>query len=233
MCLDPVTATGLALSLGGTVLGGMEQSKNTKRMVQARNDAAEAEMIRQRAFQDEAGSTFADTLGTFQPQRQAEALEQSQQKRTQQIQDRPLSDAGSVPLAGSAPSVVRENLASTFGEANTRARNDATRLGRLSGYDDFLFGNNINLSRSGGRLGEISSFARGSAGLLPVEQQAAANNAYRAPSGFADLLQLAGTGVGLAGMTGWNPFGGGGSNLGRIGYSSGQLGGFGRMVGGV
>lgn len=53
MC-DPVSATALLLSAGGTYLESREAQKNQDRMTSARNAAFERGMIKQRQFADEA-----------------------------------------------------------------------------------------------------------------------------------------------------------------------------------
>jgi hypothetical protein len=51
-------------------------------------------------------------------------------------------------------------------------------------------------------LGDIGAAARGTAGLMSLEQDAAMNNANKGTSGFGDFLQLAGSTGNLAASSG-------------------------------
>lgn len=208
MC-DPVSIAGVGLSMVGSFANAREQARNQARMVSARNEAALAEQQRQRAYADEGRSTQNQTLDRFTSGRQSQALGQATASRT-------ASNTAAVTrpdygTESTAPSVVKGEIARKVGEAVSKGRAQAGALARLGAYQDQGFGNRVALARGGNQLGNINSFSAGSAQLLPLEQQAAAINAQRSPSGFGDALMLAGSAAGMAGARGWNPFAGSGT----------------------
>lgn len=229
MC-DPVIGAGLALSAAGALANSREQASNAKRMSKASERAALREFDRQDDFQAEAGQVFDTTLDKFERPAQDQALADATAQRVRTTQDAVDAPAGT-PAAGAAPTVVQGEIARKMVEAFQKARRGAGALGKLSARDDLEFDNRVALARSGGQLGDINSMSRGSASLLPYEQGVAANNAYRAPSGFGDMLQAAGSAAGMAGATGWNPFGA--SPYGTTGAGKFLIGPGGRMGGGV
>ena len=207
MC-DPLTATGIALSVGSTLYKSQGAKKNTSRMVRARNDAAAAEDGRQRAYQDEANDVFNRTLPKFERGAQDVGVEQARQKREEKLTDAASGDGADeyqAPTAGSAPTVVKSEIARRISDALTQGTKRARTQAALSAYGDNMFGNKVALGRSRGELAQVSDFASKSAGLLPYEMRAAAQNASRAPSIVGDLLGLAGSGATMAGMAGVGP----------------------------
>src|SRR3546814_8072959 len=101
MCVDPLTATALLATTAGTVMQSREQNANMKRAVNARNDAHEAEQIRQRQFQDESAGQFESAVNRFapgeQPRQMGEVREQRTEALTGAIPDRKSTSLTSSP----------------------------------------------------------------------------------------------------------------------------------------
>src|SRR3546814_19133679 len=82
MCVDPLTATALLATTAGTVMQSREQNANMKRAVNARNDAHEAEQIRQRQLQDESAGQFESAVNRFAPGEQQRQRGAVREQRT-------------------------------------------------------------------------------------------------------------------------------------------------------
>src|SRR3546814_15230252 len=85
MCVDPLTATALLATTAGTVMQSREQNANMKRAVNARNDAHEAEQIRQRQFLDEYAGQFESAVNRFAPCDQQRQLGEVREQRPEEI----------------------------------------------------------------------------------------------------------------------------------------------------
>lgn len=203
MC-EPTTIAliGMGLSGAGAAYNGHQQSKNINRQIKAKNSAAEAEMIRQRGYADEASGVFDESLAGFEKPNQNADLAMAKSKRGAKMEESVTAGSEYAPTRGSAPSVVKGEVARKINQAMKSGKAGARRLGNVGAWGDAQFGNRVALGRSGGKLGEIGSNASRSGGLLAVEQQNAANNAYKNPGMFGDLLNVAGQGAQLYGFHG-------------------------------
>lgn len=202
MC-DPLTIGSLALSAAGTAYNTNQQAKNAARAVNARNEAAQVELARQQQYQDEAGATFADTLGIFGPADQRQGTVRAEGRRVA-ASDAALSAAKEykAPVSGSAPKIVSDTYERKGADARTEARDAAARGARLQAPGDLMFNNRVGLNAGARGLGTVNDFSGRSAALLPFEQQAAAQNSQKAIGPFGDILKLAGSAGSLYGATG-------------------------------
>ena len=212
MC-EPTIIAGMALSAAGTMYNQNQQQKNMSRGITAKNAAAEAEMIRQEGFQDEASAAFKDSQGVHDKSKQDFELEQQKQQRGAKIEKALATPNEYAPVKGSAPSVVKGEIARKINDAFKSGKKTASALGNMGAWGDQQFNNRVALSRHGGQIGEIANNARSSASLLPLEQQAAYQNAQKAPGMFGDLLKAAGTGMSMYGMAGGDAFSGFGGGV--------------------
>lgn len=227
MC-NPVAIAGAALSAAGTIYNSRQAAQNQARAINASNAATVAEMGRQQGFQREADESFAQTLGMTNAQATAEQRQRGEQNRNELAARIAPNIDFTEALPQSTPQVVRSNIAAA--SANQSAESDARAraLAALQSYGDGSFGQMLNIGRGANQMRDINAASAGSAALLPLDRQAAARNAQKAPSMFGDVLGLAGQGLSLAGFTGFNPFGsgnppGGPSSL-RMGRSGGVAG---------
>lgn len=220
MCLpSPLAVGGAALGGVGSYLASSQQAANARRIQRAQEEAFQAEIARQRGFQGEAATAFTGALDRFRGPAQEQVFDDAAASRTGTLEGAlpPAGEYTSVP--GSTPQIVRDQMAQKIREAMDVLKRRAGTLGRLGAWDTRGFENSLTLNRSGGQLRDVASMAGGSANVLPIEQQSAAVNSYRAPGLVPDLLQAGGMLTGLAGMTGgadWDKwsriFGGGGRN---------------------
>lgn len=224
MC-DPATIAGVALSAVGSGLSAMEQQKNAERGAAARQAAAEAELQRQKVFRDEAQPMVASATQQTGAQQSLADLLSAQTKRTDAMTGAvtPETYTPALPSGGD----VNREVVRKMAEAASGARDNAARAGKLQGWGDVGANQGLNLASTARGLNTVTDLAGGSVRLLPFEQDVAEYNATRkGPGMLGDLLGLAGKGIGLAGMTGFNPFKSGPS-LGGLGSSTGASRGFG------
>lgn len=218
MC-SPTILASMAVSAVGQAYNARQMGKNQQRMQQARNEAALAEMSRQEGYQDEASGYFDESLGNWDETKQDAGLADVERQRDTQIQEAIGAANQFAPTTGSAPDVVNTEIARKVNDAMKSGKKYAQGLARMGAFGDQQFGNNLFMAQQGGKLGEISTTANRSAELLPLEQQVAANNAYKQPNMFGDLLTMAGSAGSMYGMTGGDLFsgwGGSGSSPGGL-----------------
>lgn len=199
MC-DPVSATALLLSAGGTYLESREAQKNQDRMTSARNAAFERGMIKQRQFADEAGAAFNHSI---QDQGRESFDEQAAQEgdRVKQafgsIQTQP--DYNNTGMLASTPkNVVVANKEATA-KADAKTNRDLNANAALKGYGGAMFNQDTSRNNFARLFGNLQDKASRESGLLPLEIQAAGNNASKSPSLFPTLMKGAGMTMGLYG----------------------------------
>ena len=127
MC-DPLTIAAVAATVAGTAYNSNQQAANQKRMVQARNDATNAELTRQKAFQQESEASMNATRKPFEGQEQMRALAENVQQR-QTASDAAVNNAPTydAPTSRSAPKVVSDEVSRRTGEGSTSACPSRTR----------------------------------------------------------------------------------------------------------
>jgi len=190
MC-DPLTIAATAATVGGSLITGRETANNNKRMVEARNAATQAELDRQHAYQDQAGGVFTDALTMFSPEAVASRLSAAKGGAGATISGNLPGSYGSINT-GVAPNAAVTGEARTIADLFGKAGERSTNMGNLIGYDQFGFDNKLNLTGTGRQLDTISDFSGNSARVGGLEQEVAPGNAYKAPSGFGELLTMVG-----------------------------------------
>lgn len=205
MC-DPLTIAGLAFTVGSTFLSSQAANK----VERARNRASVAEIGRQEAFQKAAAKQVLDAQAGFTPEQQSEGIEAAAQERIERLQGNVTGGEfapGDIPVAGSAPSIVRETAAKSISEGLGAGKTFASQLGRLGAFGEQQFGNQLGLTRLGEGLTNLGKESRGSANVLGLELNRA-NRAGNTLSGIGDILGGVGSVANLAGAVGSNPFAG-------------------------
>lgn len=191
MC-NPLALGSAAVAGTGALINASETNATRQRMTGARNAATRAEMDRQRVFQDKSGKMFDESLNNFSPEQQAAALIGDQATATSGYSANAPIAVGSVS-SGNGPAVVKTAEDKSIADAFARGSAKDAALGKLAGWDQRAFGNNIKLNTSGRELDLNTDFAKTSAGVNRLEQDAAYNNAFRPNSGIGDILGFAGS----------------------------------------
>jgi len=201
MC-DPVTAAGLALSMGGTYLQQREADRNAKAVANARNEAFAAHTIGQQKFADEAGAAFNHNITkqgkeNFDEQRNAETARIEQAFNERRVQ--PDYNTG---LTANAPKNVVLARKAASDEAAAETNRDVGNNAALQSYGGALFNQGLDRSEFARLFGNVQDKAGADTRMLPLKIQAAGNNAQKAPSIFPTLMKAAGTGLSLFGSAG-------------------------------
>lgn len=196
-----IPLVGMAVAAAGSAINASEQKKDLKRQQEARTAAANTELDRQKAFQQEAQPVFQGAFTANTPQANQQALNVARQERAAKVQGaQPMAEAYT-PAPASATGANAE-VVKRMAEASGKSRATAGRRADLGAWGDVGFTNRQAIGRAGDQLGTLSNLAGGSFRLLPYEQEAAARNATKGTSGFGDLLQLGGSAMSMYGMMG-------------------------------
>ena len=175
MCFDPVTmaiigATALA---GGTAASyaGNKQAQN------AQLNVFNAEQGRQKDFQTRQDALFTQALDASRGLAGADTdnAEASRKAAFIAALNGRLPNQDYLPGSSSADAAVAEGQNKVVGQQRADSEGMASSKARLEGFGDALFSNRIAAGRRGQEMGQISSFRRGSAGVLDSELTSAAN----------------------------------------------------------
>jgi hypothetical protein len=196
MC-EPMSIAALALTAAGTAaqIQGQRQAKK------AWNSAQSAENARQSAYQQEGMGYFDKALDRSQKAEQDKILGDATTKRgdkyTGAVKD---FDVNTDMLFGqqSAPEVVRNTVASKVQDAVDDQRLEGLRKALLDAWGDTQLQNAVANQRSGDKIGMVGRFANSSAGVLPLELEAAKGRGSGMRS-LGSALQAGGMITGMAG----------------------------------
>lgn len=211
MCLDPASAALLAASTAASTVGGAIQQRNNNkyadRVATARNETLRLSREKQKQFAANNDVTLQDTFAKFAQPAQTQQLSDAQNVRSAAVDANTTQPAADVPLSGSTPDVIKGVVAERLLEAFNASTAKAKNMAKLSGYNDTMFGNNLNVTGAGRNIETQNNFSRGTAALLPYEQDFAEAQVKRPNNLLPMLLQTAGQfGAGAAGRgmaSGW------------------------------
>ncbi len=197
MC-DPISIAGVALTVGSTLLSQRAASKVQK----ARNNASSAEALRQEEFRRQQAAAFDDTSKGFNRKDQEAGIDTAALAREDSFTENLRTfSPGDVPTAGSAPRIVRENLANELNRSLGEGKSFAKRLARFGASGENQFGNQVTLGRGAQDQARLGGFSAGSSGILPLEFQAA-NQKGAGLRTAADITGALGSVANLAGAVG-------------------------------
>lgn len=197
MC-DPVTATSLALSAGGTYLQQNEEKKNAKRVQNARNNAFETGMIKQRQFADESGAAFNQNIDKQSRAKfDEEAAKESDRMKQAFGSVKTQPDYNKTGMLTSTPKNVVIANQNAMNEVDSETDRDLNNLAGLNSYSGAMFNQGLDRNQFIRLFGNLSDKASRESALIPLDVNAAGNNASKTPSLFPTLLRVGGMGMGL------------------------------------
>lgn len=190
-------AAGTALSGGGAYLSNKEANENAAAMTRARNDELALTLAKNRELADRSRKVYDERMADSTAERFGERQEDLTDRRTDTLTSAVQGvDADSVPISGSAPTVVKSEIAKKLLGATKSAKESAKALGTLGGYGDLWFDQGLQDASAGRDIGVLSNFQQGNMGILPYSQDFAQYAAYRPSSGLGDMMQAAGSVIG-------------------------------------
>ncbi len=195
---NPLAIASIALTVGSTFLSQRAANK----VQSARNSASSAEALRQEEFRRQQAEAFDDTSSGFNREDQDAGIDTAALAREDSFTEnlktfRP----GDVPTTGSAPKIVRENLAKELNRSLGEGKSFAQRLARFGAPGENQFGNRVTLGRGEQDQARLGGFSAGSSRVLPLEFLAA-NQRGAGLRTAADITGALGSVANLAGATG-------------------------------
>jgi hypothetical protein len=221
--MDPITMLllgGSALaSVGGGILSRNDAMSNAQAEARARNQILSSKIGNLEGIYNNTNKPAFDSLmAGYSPGAQSAGLASSQDKRAGANAANVSADnASSIPISADAAPAVKAAYARKMQDAVDYATNYAKSQGKLGGYSDQWFNNNLNNQEAGRQIGFGNSLAEGQKSLIGPEQDAAAAASYKTPSIWGPALQgLGSLGAAYAG-----------ANMGRGGGTPSYFGGMG------
>lgn len=197
---------GSGISAVGAGIQNSENEANQRRMAEARNEKLRGTLNKN----DELAQDSREEFNKRRQNTTAEALEQDRADATQKRDDtlqqsvaESPAPAANVSLSGSAPEVVKSELAKRMQTAMSDGKAQAKNLSKLSGYGDTWLNQGFADVEAGRGIAQDANFASGNMAILPYQQDIAETRAYEPISPIGGLLQGAGSMLGS--------FGGGGA----------------------
>ncbi len=158
------------------------------------NAATAEERKRQELLAQESGAEFNRSMRHASPAEQAKALAKANANRFSSMRGAMNMDqvANFKNANGTAENVAAANKV-RIGDANSLAINNAKNDALLAAYNDVQLNNNLANARFGENIARIGGFAKGSAGVLGAE-----TNAATRPNGWGDMGDLLTAGGSIA-----------------------------------
>lgn len=197
MCLPALAIASLAMTAAGTAA----QAAGARKARKAMDGAREAERIRQKGFQAQSDSLFAESLGQQGADTQKDKIAAAESERaaatTAAQQPAPVVN---IQTQGDTPTVVADETSARVGAGNAQAAQDAYNRAALASFGDVQLGNALMNARYGQQQGQVGNFMKGSADVLGIEMEAASRKGDSLKgigSGLTALGSLAGMGAGM------------------------------------
>jgi hypothetical protein len=189
-------AAGSGISAYGAKKTADEQSENAARTANARNaELARLNDVARGGLNDRLAQQSRDIYSKREadiqdlPKRQAEVTDDRTAGLEAAVESAPQAE---VPISGSAPEVVKTEVAKRMLDAMQSGKERARSLGTLGGYNDLWVDQGFANTGAGRDIGVTQNKLAGNLALLPFSQQYAEANAYRPPSALGGVMQGAG-----------------------------------------
>lgn len=208
MCFEvilPMLAGGVMSAVGGGMTQDAQEGQ-AEAQAKARNRVLSRVLKRNDGLARDSRRIFDKNVDKYSDERFAKRQDAVTENRIEPLVDA-VDEAApeEIPLSGSAPDVVKSELAQTLLDAMNYGKKQATQLGEVGGYGDAWLRKGITTSKAANRIGMKQNFAGGNLSLLPFQQDMAEVRSVKPISPLGGILQ--GLGHAVGGMS----FGGGGS----------------------
>ncbi|MER9685914.1 hypothetical protein [Mesorhizobium sp. M0139] len=216
MCtgLELIALAGTAASTVGGMITQKEQQANIERQAKARNDKLNSTMLKNDALAKQSRADFdarqKNATGDAIEQDRADKTQQRTQDLTAAVDSTPA--AADVSLSGSAPTVIKSELAKRMASALGQATDSAKAQAKLGGYGDAWLNQGFQDVDASRDIGTNANYAAGNMAILPYQQDIAEQHATKPISPLGSLLQGFGS---IA-----SSYGGGGGAVPKKSYTS-------------
>jgi hypothetical protein len=195
-----VSAAGSAVAAGGTMYASNEASKNAERAAAARNKVMDDTLKRTSDLAKDSRDIYKQREAQIAPEAAAASAEDATAARTATLEGAiPDSAPEAVPISGSAPTVVKSEIAQKLLDATGEAKSQARALGKVGGYGDAWFNQGLESGNTERNMSIPQNFIQGELGLMPYSQDFAEYRAYKPSSGIGEIMTGAGNVLASAG----------------------------------
>lgn len=225
---------GIALSAGGSALGGIQQQQYQQALAKSEQDAyraskaaREAEQLRQDAFGKEAQNYLGQTQAAIAPEATEANRAEAEQNFMNLFDERGSTQPEGQYLSGQdqATELVKSEIAKRAATAAGDARARVQALAKIGSFDDAMGQNGLALQGNSALLNTLGGMRRGSLGVARQEGNIAPSQVFPGDNLLGPLMSAAGGAVsGMSGnaggfggfqvnpltgrsMVNWNPFG--------------------------
>lgn len=194
MCtgMEIAALIGTGLSTVGGMVQQNEAQANAERMAEARNKRLNMTL----AKNDSLAEKSRDEFNQRKQNATKDAIDDTQEQKTQDRQDTleqaitPATDAAEgISLSGSAPTVVKSELAKRMADVMGQSKESAKRLATLGGYGDTWLDQGFQDVDASRGINTNANFAQGNMSILPYQQDIAEMHARKPISPIGGLLQ--------------------------------------------
>lgn len=204
MCtgMEIAALVGSGMSAVGGMIQQKEAEKNAQRMAEARNERMRSTLTKNDALAKQSRDTFNERAQKINKDQMEQSQDEATQNRQQDLEaavDNTPSPVDSVSISGSAPTVVKSELAKRMGAAMSQSKQAAQRLGKLGGYGDTWLDQGFKDVEAGRSIAGDANFASGNMAILPYQQDIAEMRASKPISPIGGLLQGFGSMLGSYG----------------------------------
>lgn len=169
--MDPFTIAA-AISALMAAYGTYQKYQAAKSVRTTQDNYMNAEMARQRGFDEQRSAAMAAATPKFDPATQQQQQQSIAQKMQAQLTPQGSANDGSyVAQNPGAPQEIADKKQAVMDDASRKGVDYARRLGDMSAYKLLNFGNATTLNRLGENVGLINSNALRSADIIPLEMQ--------------------------------------------------------------
>jgi hypothetical protein len=193
---DPISLSlGTAAAVGGGLWSRKDALNNAQREANARNGVLSTAINGlNQDYNNINAPAFSGAVGGISPSN----LKTAQDARTATIMGNvnAPSTAGQPPVQAGAPPAVAADRAARLKDAFNFVKNQGTATGKLGGYGDQWFTQNLGEQDAARKIGVGNTFANETKSLIGPEQDLAAAAAYKTPSWVPGVMQ------GVVGMLG-------------------------------
>lgn len=193
MCtgLELIALAGTAASTIGGIVTQREQQANVEAQAKARNDRLNQTMLKNDALAKKSRAEFdarqKNATGDAIEQERVDKTAERTQDLTAAVDSTPA--AADVSLSGSAPTVIKSELAKRMAAALGQATDSAKAQAKLGGYGDSWLSQGLQDVNAGRNIGTDANFAAGNMAILPYQQDIAEQHATKPISPIGALLQ--------------------------------------------
>lgn len=197
MCLSLLAALGGgALSAGGAMISNRAGERQAADIAKARNDELRKTMVKNDAIAMQTRDRFGDRAAGYNDTNFQQSADAAVGARTAPLEAAVTEPSIAAPISGSAPEVVRSELARVMSDTMAKGKAQAKALGKVGSYGDTWFNQGVENTSAGRDIGVMNDQAQGNLGILPYLQDFAEISATKPISPLGGIMSGIGNMIG-------------------------------------